>query len=82
MPSSGLSRGSIICTPVPIGLAFEYFKLLITEEKTAILVDGTYYRKMANFHGGMKSAEDRAEELIKYCKCHLTDKNSFVYSIR
>lgn len=48
--------------------------------KTAILVDGAYYRKMAHYHAGMKSAEDRADELIKYCKCHLKDKNSVVYS--
>ena len=47
--------------------------------KTAILVDGAYYRKLAQHHAGLKSPEDRAEELIKYCKFHLKNKNSFIY---
>ena len=47
--------------------------------KTAILVDGAYYRKLAQYNAGLKTPEERAEELIKYCKCHLKNKNSFIY---
>ena len=47
--------------------------------KTAILVDGAYYRKLAQHNAGMKSPEDRAKEVIQYCKYHLKNKNSFVY---
>ena len=47
--------------------------------KTAILVDGAYYRKLAQHNAGLKSPEDRAKELIKYCKFHLKNKNSFIY---
>lgn len=40
-------------------------------EKIAILVDGGFYQKRASFLFGDKSAEDRATELVKYCKRHL-----------
>lgn len=39
--------------------------------KTAILVDGGFYRKRAKEVFGDKKAEQRAEELINYCKRHL-----------
>ena len=39
--------------------------------KTAILVDGGFYRKRARYLWGEKSAEDRATELNAYCKAHL-----------
>ena len=43
--------------------------------KTAILVDGGFYRKRASFLWGMKTAEQRAQELTAYCKSHLHDKD-------
>ena len=39
--------------------------------KTAILVDGGFYRKMAKKHFGEKSPAERAQELFSYCKRHL-----------
>ena len=39
--------------------------------KTAILVDGGFYRKMAKKHFGEKSPVERAQELFSYCKRHL-----------
>ena len=38
---------------------------------TAILVDGGFYRKRAKYLYGTKTAEERADELEKYCKCHI-----------
>lgn len=42
--------------------------------KTAILVDGGYYRKVAIPAFGKKSAQDCANELIGYCNRHLKYK--------
>lgn len=39
--------------------------------KTAILVDGGFYRKRANYLWGQKSAQARADELFAYCLAHL-----------
>lgn len=39
--------------------------------RTAILVDGGFYRKRARHLWGEKSAEARAEELEQYCRAHL-----------
>lgn len=39
--------------------------------RTAILVDGGYYRKRAYLYWGKKSAKTRAEELFSYCLLHL-----------
>ena len=48
----------------------------ILMKKTAILVDGGFYRKRAHAQWGKKSPERRAEELIAYCLAHLnTEKN-------
>ena len=44
--------------------------------KTAILVDGGFYRKRAKFLWGDKTAEARAKELAAYCRAHLTDHSS------
>ena len=41
--------------------------------KTAVLVDGGYYRKRANALWGRKTAEQRANELIAYCMLHITE---------
>lgn len=40
--------------------------------KTAILVDGGYYRKRAFHLWGRKGAEDRADELFRYCMLHIS----------
>lgn len=41
--------------------------------KTAILIDGGFYRKKAAQYWGMKSAEERAKEMYAYCQAHLKD---------
>lgn len=41
--------------------------------KTAILVDGGYYRKRAEAIWGKKKAEQRAAELVAYCMLHITE---------
>ena len=42
-----------------------------TTKKTAILVDGGYYRVRARNLWGNKSAKERAEELHEYCMLHI-----------
>lgn len=42
-----------------------------TGEKTAILVDGGFYRRRAHYLFGEKTPEARANELVEYCKRHL-----------
>lgn len=42
--------------------------------RTAILVDGGFYRRRAQILFGTKSAKDRAEELVVYCNRHLYDR--------
>lgn len=42
--------------------------------KTAILVDGGFYRKRANNIAGRKTPAERAAELEKYCKLHTEKK--------
>ena len=44
--------------------------------KTAILIDGGFYRKRAKHLRGEKTAEERAKELEAYCKAHLHRKDS------
>ena len=39
--------------------------------KTAILVDGGFYRRRAQIVKGTVTPEQRAQELIEYCKRHL-----------
>lgn len=43
--------------------------------RTAILVDGGFYRKRASYLWGHKTAEARAKELAAYCQAHLHDKD-------
>ena len=45
--------------------------------KTAILVDGGFYRKRAARLWGHKSPEKRAQELIAYCNAHLSHEKSY-----
>lgn len=44
--------------------------------KTAILVDGGFYRKRANHLFGERTPKDRANELWSYCSKHLNDKHT------
>ena len=43
--------------------------------KTAILVDGGFYRKRSTHLWGERDAEERANELFKYCTKHITIQN-------
>lgn len=43
--------------------------------KTAILVDGGFYRRRAQIMIGDKTAEERAKELENYCRRHLIEKH-------
>ena len=43
--------------------------------KTAILVDGAFYRKRADELFGKKKAEERAKELVAYCLKHLESEH-------
>lgn len=44
--------------------------------RTAILIDGGFYRKRARHLWGEKSAQARAKELAAYCQAHLHDAPS------
>ena len=46
------------------------------ERKTAILVDGGFYRRRAQALFGNKTAEERVSEMISYCSRHLTADHS------
>lgn len=41
--------------------------------KVAILVDGGFYRKRANYTHGTKDPKERADELDSYCRRHLSE---------
>lgn len=41
--------------------------------RTAILVDGGFYRKRAHYLWGKKSPQERAHELSIYCNAHIND---------
>ena len=43
--------------------------------KTAILVDGGFYRRRASKLWGKKTPKDRAKELMAYCNAHLEREN-------
>lgn len=47
--------------------------LSMLPKRTAILVDGGYYRVRSADLWGKKSANDRANELYKYCMLHITE---------
>lgn len=44
--------------------------------KTAILVDGGFYRKRASRLWGKKTPENRAVELVSYCNAHIKSEKS------
>lgn len=43
--------------------------------RTAILIDGGFYRKRAKHLWGEKTAQERAKEVMAYCQAHLSDKD-------
>ena len=47
--------------------------------KTAILVDGGFYRKRAAALWGVRSAKERAKELIAYCQAHIKNQGAELY---
>lgn len=47
------------------------YEVVNTGEKTAILVDGAFYRRRAYHLFGDKSPKERADELVEYCNRHL-----------
>lgn len=49
--------------------------------KTAILIDGGFYRKRAAYLWGHKTAEQRAKELQAYCQTHIKNQSSELYRI-
>ena len=54
------------------------------EIRTAILVDGAYYRKRAYHIYGDKTPKERADELEIYCKRHIKEEKSdscFLYRV-
>ena len=50
--------------------------------RTAILVDGAFYRKRSRSLLGHKTPKDRADELVAYCLSHLHDKYEQRYLYR
>lgn len=50
-------------------------------KKTAILVDGGFYRRRAQKKNGEKTSLQRAEELDSYCRRHLTEKHGRVHDL-
>ena len=46
--------------------------------RTAILVDGGFYRKRARHQWGVKTSEERAKELTAYCMAHIKKKDGLI----
>lgn len=44
--------------------------------KTAILVDGAFYRKRSFYLRGDKTPKQRADELYAYCMTHIRDEKA------
>ena len=63
----------------PFGLF--YFTKGDKNVKTAILVDGGFYRKRAQSIFGEKTPAERAEELNSYCWRHLKEKNNVYHEL-
>ena len=45
--------------------------------KTAILVDGGYYKRRAWHYAGEKTPLERANELESYCRKHLRNRDAY-----
>ena len=80
-----LNRPLVVSPPTHTGTA-ESWGLIYCEVKhmirTAILVDGGFYRKRAAHLWGHKTAEQRATELTAYCQAHLKDGKEERYLYR
>lgn len=50
--------------------------------RVAILVDGGFYRKRAAHLFGQKTAQERAKELVEYCRLHLHQGHEDTYLYR
>ena len=48
---------------------------------TAVLVDGGFYRKRARALFGEKTPDQRADELMEYCRRHIREAGSNLYRI-
>lgn len=48
---------------------------------TAVLVDGGFYRKRAHNLFGEKSPDQRADELMEYCRRHIREAGSNLYRV-
>ena len=48
---------------------------------TAILVDGAFYRKRSQTLFGVKSPDERAQELYEYCKKHVRAFRNTEYNL-
>lgn len=48
---------------------------------TAIMVDGGFYRRRAHFLFGDKEPQDRADELMAYCRRHIRESRSNLYRV-
>ena len=46
-------------------------------KKVAVLVDGGFYRKLAKHLWGDKTPEKRVDELVRYCRLHLKDRDVY-----
>lgn len=53
----------------------------LREITTAILVDGGFYKRRANALLGQKSPDDRAAELLEYCRRHIRESRAGLYRI-
>ena len=49
--------------------------------KTAILVDGGFYRKRAQSMIGEKTAQERVDELYDYCRRHLNERDRYHHEL-
>jgi len=49
--------------------------------KTAILVDGGFYRKRAQIMIGEKTAQERSDELYNYCRRHLKEHKKYQHEL-
>ncbi len=68
--------------PPVIGEVSRLHSLLFSKggsmKKVAILVDGGFYRKVARHLCGEKTPEERVDELVRYCRLHLKDRDVYI----
>ncbi|WP_454973433.1 NYN domain-containing protein [Corynebacterium propinquum] len=62
-------------------MSHQSMQLPLRQITTAILVDGGYYRRRAKRLFGEKTPEDRAYELLEYCRRHIRKSQSGLYRI-